>query len=421
MRSESYDIAIIGGGIIGCALARELGKRFGSVLLMEKEATVGFHTSGRNSGVVHSGFNPTPGTLKAKLCVEGSREIRELCEKRQIPCEQVGTYVVATEEAQVPVLHDLKRKGDKNGVPGIEILPIADVRKREPNVKGVAALFSPTGAIVDSKALTRTLADDAAQSGVTVALAQEVVRIEETTQAITLHTRSRRFSAQLMINCAGLYADRLAHMMGIARHYVVAPFRGEYFVVSRADDPIIKSMVYPVPNALVPFLGVHLTKTVGGEVLIGPNAVPAFGREAYQRYAVNFKDMIEMVCHKGFWNAFVRNRELIGIAWNELRHSCSKTHFFKEASRLVSGLHLRDLTLGRRVGIRPQLINQDGQLVEDLVVETTPRSIHILNVVSPGMTSALAFAQWVSGGIQDDLHWVVQPTRDDVQRTLQTA
>jgi len=168
-----YDSVVIGGGIIGCALARELGKRFGNVLLIEKEASVGLHTSGRNSGVVHSGFNPTPGTLKAKLCVEGSKAIRELCKERQVSCEQVGTYVVATEESQVPVLHDLKRRGDKNGVPGIEILPIEDVRKQEPNVKGVAALYSPTGAIVDSNALTRTLAHDAEQTGVTVALGQE--------------------------------------------------------------------------------------------------------------------------------------------------------------------------------------------------------------------------------------------------------
>ncbi len=409
MRTECYDIAVIGGGIIGSALVGELGKRFQRVLLVEKETTVGFHTSGRNSGVVHSGFNPTPGTLKAKLCVEGSKAIRALCEERQIPCKQVGTYVVATEESQIPVLHDLKIRGDKNGVPGIEILPIADVRKQEPNVKGIAALFSPTGAIVDSNALTQTLAHDAEQAGVTVALGQEVVGIEEDAQSITLQTRNRRFSTQLMINCAGLHADRLAHMMGIARQYVVAPFRGEYFVVNRTDNPIIRSMVYPVPNALVPFLGVHLTKTVEGAVLIGPNAVPAFGREAYKRYAVSFRDMIEMVCHRGFWNAFVRNQELIGIAWNEFLNSCSRTHFFREASRLVSGLRLEDLSLGRRVGIRPQLINRDGYLVEDLVVETTPRSIHILNVVSPGMTSALAFAQWVSEGIHDDLAWVSQP------------
>jgi L-2-hydroxyglutarate oxidase LhgO len=152
--------------------------------------------------------------------------------------------------------------------------------------------------------------------------------------------------------------------------------------------------------------------------LIGPNAVPAFGREAYNKFAINAKDMIEMVWHRGIWNALIRNQELIGVAWNELRHSCSKKHFFKEASCLVSGLCLQDLTLDRRVGIRPQLINKDGRLVEDLVVEATPRSIHILNVVSPGMTSALAFAKWVSDGIHDDLHWENQPTGDDAQRTL---
>ncbi len=400
-----YDIAVIGGGIIGCAIARELGKRFGSILLLEKEESVGFHTSGRNSGVVHSGFNPTPGTLKAKLCVEGSKAIRELCKERKIPYEQVGTYVVALDESQVPALYALKRRGDENGVPGIKVLSMEDVREQEPHVKGVSALFSPTGAIVDSVALTQALANDASQLGVTVALGKEVVKIKECAQGITLYTKGHHFSAQLMINCAGLYADRLAHTMGLAQNYMVVPFRGEYFVVNCGDEKVVNSMVYPVPNELVPFLGVHITRTITGLVLIGPNAVPAFGREAYNRFAINSKDMGEMMCHRGLWNALLRNQKLIGIAWNELRHSCSKKHFFKEASRLVSGLHPQDLTLDRRVGIRPQLINRDGRLVEDLVVEATPRSIHILNVVSPGMTSALAFAKWVSSGIQDDFHW----------------
>lgn len=405
MRKKSYDVAVIGGGIVGCALARELGKRFAEVLLIEKENSVGFHTSGRNSGVVHSGFNPKPGTLKAKLCVEGSKEIRQFCKERKIPWEQVGTYVVAVEENQLPLLYELKSRGDKNGVPGIEILPIEGVRKEEPNAVGIAALFSPTGAIVDSKALAQAIADDAKHLGVKLALGQEVMQIAEKADAVELFTNDGVYAAQLVVNCAGLHADRLAHMVGVGKDYVIAPFRGEYFVVNRTGPPIIHSMIYPVPNPLVPFLGIHLTKTIAGTVLIGPNAVPAFGREAYQRMAFNLQDLAEMVCHKGVWNAFVRNRALIRIAWNEFRHSCSRRHFLKEASRLVKGLRLEDLTLGARVGIRPQLIKSDGHLVEDLVIETSLRSIHILNMISPGMTSALAFARWVSSCIDTNLRW----------------
>jgi len=194
-------------------------------------------------------------------------------------------------------------------------------------------------------------------------------------------------------------------MMGVGREFTIAPFRGEYFVVRRSGPPLIRSMVYPVPHPLVPFLGVHLTRTIDGSVLIGPNAVPAFGREAYKRGQVHLLDLAEMVSHKGVWNALLRNRALTKVAWNELRNSCSQRHFWQEASRLVTGLKVEDLALGSRVGIRPQLIRLNGQLLDDLVIESTARSIHILNVVSPGMTSAIAFAKWFSSRLGDELQW----------------
>lgn len=404
MTSKSCNISIIGGGIVGCAVAREMAGRFDKVLLIEKEAAVGCHTSGRNSGVVHSGFNPLPGTIKAALCVAGSRAIRQFCQERSVPYEQVGTYVIAVGDDQLPVLHELRERGEKNGVPGLEILPIDRVRKEEPNVRGVGALFSPSGAIVDSQRLTQAVAEDARQLGVTIALGQEVLEVSEHADSVEVATGAEMYRSELLINCAGLHADRLAHLVGVGKEYVIAPFRGEYFEAS--GPPIINSMVYPVPNPLVPFLGVHLTRTVAGTVLIGPNAVPAFGREAYRWSAFDLRALAEIVSHKGSWNALLRNRPLVKIAWNELRHSCSRRHFLNEASRLVNGLRLEDLTLATRVGIRPQLIRSDGHLVEDLVVEATSRSIHILNVTSPGMTSALAFAKWLSKGIDDRLRWV---------------
>lgn len=395
---------------MGCALARELGKRFDKVLLIDKEKSVGYHTSGRNSGVIHSGFNPKPGTLKARLCVEGSKEVRQYCREREIPFEQVGTYVVAVEEAQLPVLHELKSRGEKNGVPGIEILSMDQVRKHEPNVRGIAALFSPTGAIVDPQALTRALVQDAERRGVAVMLGQEVMRIEEKKDSVQMFTKSDVYVAQWVINCAGLHADRLAHMLGVGKQYVTMPFRGEYFMVRRPGPPIIHSMVYPVPNLSLPFLGIHLTRMVDGCVLIGPNAVPAFGREAYKSTAFNMRDLVQMACHKGVWNALLHNRVLRAVAWNELRRSCSKRYFLQEASRLVVGLGYKDLMLAKRVGIRPQLISSEGQFLEDLVIETTRRSIHILNVMSPGVTSALAFARWLMEGIDNGLHGRCQTT-----------
>lgn len=405
MRTDIYNVAIIGGGVIGCALARELGKRFSNVLLLEKESAVGCHTSGRNSGVVHSGFNPKPGTLKARLCVEGSKLVRDFCANHKVPFEQVGTIVVAVEKAEIPALYELKASGEKNGVPGLQILSEKVLREHEPNAKGIAALYSPTGAIVDSRSLTRALAEDAQESGINIAVGQEVRRIVERPGAVQVSTEKDTYTARLVVNCAGLHADRLAHSMGLGKEYVIAPFRGEYFVVRRPSPPIIRSMVYPVPNPLVPFLGIHLTRTISGSVLVGPNAVPAFGREAYRRGAINLRDMLEMLSHRGPWNAVMRNRSLVGIAWNELLNSCSKRHFLHEASKLVSGLTVEDLELGTRVGIRPQLVKSDGHLVEDLVIETSPRSVHLLNVVSPGMTSSLAFAGWLSSHINNNLTW----------------
>ena len=403
----SYDIAIIGGGIVGCALARELSARFTRVVLIEKEPAVALHTSGRNSGVVHSGFNPHPGTLKAKFCVEGSREIRRYCAERKIPCEQVGTYVVATEAEKVPILHELKARGTTNGVPGLEVLPIEAVRTHEPNVKGLQALHSPTGAIVDSKGLATAIAAEARERGVTLMTGQEVMGIREHADHVALRCRTESIRCELLINSAGLHADRLAHWMGVGRDLIVAPFRGEYFVVKH---PVIRSMIYPVPHPVVPFLGVHLTKSIDGSVLLGPNAVPAFGREAYGPWNVNVRDVAQMLAHRGVWNALVRNQTLVKIAWNEWRHSRDRRHFWKEAGRLVNGLRVEDLTLGRRVGIRPQLIRSNGRLVEDLVLEHTPRSVHVLNVVSPGMTSSIPFAKWLSSQISDELRWTVSQT-----------
>jgi (S)-2-hydroxyglutarate dehydrogenase len=402
--NNNYDVIIIGGGVVGTALAVELGARFRNVLLLEKENAVGLHTSGRNSGVIHSGFNTKPGTLKAKLCVEGSRLLRLFCREHQIPMEEVGTLVVANTASEIEGLSRLKARGDANGVFGIQIIDGRELRYREPNALGEAAMLSPTGAIVDAGALTRNLAEQAKGRGVTIEFTKEVVDFSEASSQITVKTSSGSFTGQLAINCAGLQSDRLAHHLGVGKDYTVLPFRGEYFAVKREGPPIIRSMLYHVPNPLFPFLGIHVTKTVQGPVLLGPNAVPAFGREAYRPKDVNWRDLTEMVKHPGPRRALL-NKDILKLGFTELRNSYSRSHFLKEASHLVKGLELQDLAPEQRVGIRPQLVDRSGKLVDDLVIETTPRSVHILNVVSPGMTSALAFARWLSGNIDDSFTW----------------
>jgi L-2-hydroxyglutarate oxidase LhgO len=375
------------------------------VLLLEKESAVGLHTSGRNSGVIHSGINALPGTLKARLCVEGNRLLRAYCAEKRVPFEEVGTLVVAIQTSQFPLLERLKQRGDANGVPGLKLLSGDQLRQKEPNAKGDAALFAPTGAIVDAAALTRSFAAEAQSKGVTIGFSQKVLRLKEISDGIRVQTSTTAYTAQLLINCAGLQSDRLAHQMGVGLDYVVAPFRGEYFAVKSDGNPLIHSMLYPIPHPEFPFLGIHVTKTVGGTILLGPNAVPAFGRESYKPGQWHAGDLFELIRSRGFWNALIGNPALVALGWNELRNSYSQRHFLDQASHLVNGLTLDRLVPETRVGIRPQLINQKGRLEDDLIIETTPHSIHILNVVSPGMTCSIAFAQWMSGRISSNLTW----------------
>ena len=400
MSRRSFDYIIVGGGIIGCALARTLSAQRQRVLLLEKELSVALHTSGRNSGVVHSGFNAKPGTLKARFCVEGNDAIRQYVQSRDIPFEAVGTYVVATEEHELSVLKELKKRGDSNGVPHLQLLPIKEVEKREPNVKGLMALFAPTGGIIDARVLAVSLAQEAVQSGATVTYWQEVQKVHEQATSIDVITTDNRYSAGFLINAAGLFADRLAHGMGVGTEYMILPFRGSYCTIQRQGTPIINSMIYPVPDLALPFLGVHLTKTVHDTILVGPNAVPAFGREAYQGGGMQIAGLMEWARHPAVWKAFIKNRNLMNLAWQELGRSISKRRFWEGANRLVRGLTQEHLISGRRAGIRPQLIRSDGQLVDDLVIESTSRTVHILNVVSPGMTSALAFAKWLADRLE---------------------
>jgi L-2-hydroxyglutarate oxidase len=403
--NHSYDIAIVGGGIIGCSLARELGKRFKKVLLLEKENAVGSHTSGRNSGVLHSGFNQKPGTLKSKLCVEGNRLARNFCRDKGIPCREVGTYVVATDESQLPRLKDLKRRAEANGVPNVEILDQDELRRREPHVRGVSAFFSPTGAVVESVRLTQSIAEEARRSGADIILSGELMHVEEKKEGIYLKTRDHSYVAELMINCAGLHADRIAHQMGVGKAFNITPFRGEYFETNSNAVQRVRGMIYAIPHPDFPFLGVHVTPTVHNTLILGPNAVLALGREAYGKGSFNLKDVISMFSHGGLIKALLKNAPLRRAAWHELKNSCSKEHFLKEASMLVEGLKPEDFKLSKRIGIRAQLMRKNGDFVDDLVIERTERSVHLLNVVSPGMTSALPFAKWLSEKIQDDFSW----------------
>ncbi len=400
MMEQSYDVIIIGGGVVGCAVARSLAFQRCKVLLLEKEPDVGLHTSGRNSGIVHAGFHATPGTLTARLCVEGNHAIRKYAESQNIPFEQVGTYVVAVDESQVPALQDLKGQGDRNGVPNLSLIPVSKLQKKEPHLNGHTALYAPTGAIIDSRALTKALANDACRSGGSVLYWQEVKEIQERADAVTVVTRDGRYRADLVVNCAGLYADRVAHSMGIGGEYLMVPFRGIYFTVTRSGPPIFHSIVSSLSNVSLPFFGVHVTRTIHGAVLVGPSAVPVLDREAYNGFHNRFSSMAKFASQQVVWKALLRNRQLLRLAWKDDSHPQTHEYFWREACNVLRGLEMQELSLGSRVGIHPQLIRTDGHLVDDLIVESTNRTIHVLNMVSPGMTCALSFAKWLTDRMQ---------------------
>lgn len=394
MNRQSFDAIVIGGGIIGCALARELAHEGCDVAVLEKESALALHTSGRNSGVVHAGFNAKPGTLKARLCLEGNQAIRRFVQEHEVPYEQTGTWVVATDEKELDGLRMLKRRGDQNGVPGLELVDGRELARQEPNSRGLWALFAPTGGLIDAQALTRAVAQDAQRLGATILSQQRVVDLREQADAISCSTGTHRFTAGVVINCAGLYADTLAHAMGVGLDYCIVPFRGSYFSIRRST-PIVRSMLYPVPDLTLPFLGVHVTNTLHGSVLVGPDAMPAMGREAYEFSAKNLWDLGTIAGHRFVWRMLYRYRRLLVRQWGARLRQRRKHYFWKSASRLVRGLQEEELIDDARVGIRPQLVHQSGELVEDLLVQRTERSIHVLNVVSPGMTCSLAFARWL--------------------------
>ncbi len=313
---------------------------------------------------------------------------------------------MARDESQIPLLAALKARAEENRVPDVAILAPQAFQTHEPNAVGVAALYSPTGAIVDAVALTQELGREAEERGVRIRLNEGIRSLEETASHVLLIGRNGTYKAELVINCSGSQADRIAHDLGVALRYTIVPFRGEYVVIPPSEFPLVRSMIYPLPDLRFPFLGVHVTKTVTGNILIGPNAVLAMGRECYTRYQVSPRDMCEMLGHKGFWNAVRHNSQLLSVVWKELRSSLSEGHFLRQAAHLVNGLNIPHRVLNRTAGIRAQLIDSNGTLVDDLVIETTPRSIHILNVVSPGMTSSLAFAKWFSQKLNNQGKWL---------------
>jgi L-2-hydroxyglutarate oxidase len=388
--------AVVGGGILGAAVARRLlqVRPDAEVTLLEKESRLAAHQTGRNSGVVHAGLYYQPGSLKARLCRRGVGMLREFCHEQGLAYDECGKVLVALDETERARLHAIADRAEANGVPGIRHLDQGELREVEPHVRGVAGLHSPTTAIVDFVAVTRRLAADAEQRGAVVRTGFEVTGLREVgNEVVVTGCRGEQAAYDDVVVCAGLHADRLAALAGDEAAPRVVPFRGEYYLLRPERRSLVRGLVYPIPDPRYPFLGVHLTPRVDGDVLVGPNAVLATAREGYRRRDVSARDLRETLAYSGF-RRFAAKHWRTGLV--EMKGSLSKRAFVAAAQRYVPELSVADVVPGPS-GIRAQALDPDGTLVDDFRVTRTGRVLSVRNAPSPAATSSLAIAEHIVG------------------------
>lgn len=388
--SKTFDAIIIGGGIVGLALARAvLELRPGlKLLLLEKEGALAAHQTGHNSGVIHTGVYYKPGSLKAQFCVEGARAMLAYCCERGLPVEQPGKVIVAAREVEVPGLREVQRRGEANGVEGLRWLDASALREVEPHIRGVAALQVPTAAITDYAAVARSYAGEIQNAGGEIRLGAEVVGFQSRADGVVVATRHGDFGGAQVVNCAGLHADRLvalARGQRRMREMRVLPFRGEYYALAPEAAQLVRGLVYPVPDPRFPFLGVHFTPRIAGGVEAGPSAVLAWGREGYGRSSFLAGDACAMLGYRGFW-------AMAGRYWQkglgEQYRSWSRAAYLRALQGLLPQLGEKDLLHGGS-GVRAQIVLPDGRLMDDFCVLREERFLHVVNVPSPAATASL--------------------------------
>ncbi|MDT9591495.1 L-2-hydroxyglutarate oxidase [Nocardioides zeae] len=400
---RTYDVVVVGAGIVGLAVAREaLLRRPGAdVLVVEKEPQVGAHQTSHNSGVVHGGLYYEPGSLKARLCVEGAREMYAYCEEHALAHERCGKLVVALDAAETARLDELERRGLANGVPGLRRVDAAGIREVEPGATGVAALHAPDTGIVDYGAVARTLAAEVASLGGEVRRGVEVTGIRPAGEAATLDLRAdgddtTHVRAARVVVCAGLWADRLARRAGAPADPRIVPFRGAYLMLRQRETPYVRGLVYPVPDPRLPFLGVHVTRHVDGTTSLGPTAMLVPARDAYRLATLRPRDLWETATWPGTWRVA---RRFWRTGATELRMATGPSAFVAAARRYVPGLEVGDLSGETRAGVRAQAVGRDGRLVDDFVISDVGPVSHLRNAPSPAATSAFALARELAGRV----------------------
>ena len=388
-----YDIAVVGGGIVGLATARELTERFPSLKVagVEKEDVFNKHQTGRNSGVIHSGIYYKPGSFKAKLCVEGRKLAWEYCAAKGIEYKPVGKLIVATDQSELGRLQGLWERGQANGVEGLEMLEAAQIVEREPHCRGIKAIFSPVTGIVDWGLVSKNYADDATAAGAEFFLGHEVTGIARRNGVTVLATPAGEIEAKYVITCGGVYSDRLAKMTGGERDPKIVPFRGDYLILKAEKSYLVKGNIYPVPDPEFPFLGVHFTPRMDGSIWLGPNSVLAFAREGYSFFTINPPDLWDAITYPGFVKLATKYWK---IGAGEMYRDLVRSAYVKALQRFIPELQPEDCLPGP-AGVRAQAMAPDGSLVDDFVFEGSEGIMHVRNAPSPAATASLAIGKYI--------------------------
>jgi L-2-hydroxyglutarate oxidase len=389
-----YDIAIIGGGIVGMATAMALvNQSKAKVIILEAEDHLAAHQTGHNSGVIHSGLYYKPGSLKARNCVEGRELMYRFCEEHGIAHDNCGKLVVATNEAELPALNRLEERGHANGLSGMQRLnSLAELREIEPHVNGIAGLLVKQTGIVDYKGVTNTYGNIVRDKGGEIRLNSRVKQVHHREGEIVLETVSGEVRACNLINCGGLQSDRVARMCGVDPGLQIVPFRGEYYEIAHDREFLVRNLIYPVPDPQFPFLGVHFTRMIQGGVEAGPNAVLAFKRDGYSKWQLSIKDMATYGFYSGFWHMAWKHWKM---GFGEFYRSYNKRAFVKALQRLLPDLRMEDVNPSGS-GIRAQALEPNGQLVDDFRIVERENMVHVLNAPSPAATASISIGRTIA-------------------------
>jgi len=391
--AKQVDVAIVGGGIVGGAVALALSEQAGrSVTIIEAESKMAAHQTGHNSGVIHSGLYYKPGSLKATNCTEGREALYRFCEEHDIAHDRCGKIVVATSKREIPALEELQRRGEANGLSGVKRISADEIHEYEPHITGIDGLHVPETGIVDYAAVTRKYGELVQERGGTLMLGSRLTGVGHETGGLVLETTTGTVHARNLINCAGLQSDRIARLSGVNPGLKIVPFRGEYYEIVPERQSLVNNLVYPVPDPRFPFLGVHFTRMIAGGIEAGPNAVLALKREGYRWLNLSLRDIFSYFFYGGFWKMAWKNwRSGMGETWRSL----SKRAFVKALRKLMPELQMSDVHRAG-AGVRAQALEPSGALSDDFRIVEAERMVHVLNAPSPAATASLAIGKHVA-------------------------